>query len=174
MPQAPIIIPIIITGILVGTIAASKGTMVKRKKLLLASLLSGILNVVNAYLLILLTPARSFPSQFTGTAQSAYRYRGGGGANSQLLLLISSFLVGFLIPLAVIGIGMLYARRKAGKGVDEESGKDELDFLKEDDSEKEEDTGKEEDTEELFKKDSKKESKKDSKKDLKQDYDEEF
>ncbi|MFI5448720.1 MAG: hypothetical protein ACHQ03_02985 [Candidatus Bathyarchaeia archaeon] len=176
MPQAPIIIPIIITGILVGTIAASKGTMVKRKKLLLASLLSGILNVVNAYLLILLTPARTFQyqGQFTGTAQSTYRYRGGGGANSQLLLLISSFIVGFLIPLAVIGIGMLYARRKAGKGFDEEGGKDDLDFLKEDDSEKEEDSEKVEDTEELFKKDSKKESKKDSKKDLKQDYDEEF
>ena len=148
--------------------------MVKRKKLLLASLLSGILNVVNAYLLILLTPARTFQyqGQFTGTATSTYRYRG-GGANTQVLLLISSFIVGFLIPLAVIGIGMLYARRKAGKGLDE-GGKDELDFLKEDDSEKEEDSEKVEDTEELFKKDSKKESKKDSKKDLKQDYDEEF
>lgn len=179
MPQAPIIIPIIITGILVGTIAASKGELVKRKKLLLASLLSGILNVVNAYLLILLTPARSFQyqgqfqGQFTGTAQSTYRYRGGGGANTQLLLLVSSFIVGFLIPLAVIGIGMLYARRKAGKEFSEESGEDELDALR-DDSEKQEDDEKVEDTEELFKKDSKKESKKDSKKDLKQDYDEEF
>jgi hypothetical protein len=186
MPQAPIIIPIIITGILVGSIAASKGEMVKRKKLLSASLLSGILNVVNAYLLILLTPARSFSGysgqysgQFTGTATSAYR-RGGGGANSQLLLLISSFIIGFLIPLVIIGIGMLYARRKAKaeKGFDEESGEDELDALKEDseeeDTEKQEDTEKEEDTEELFKKDSKKDSKKGSKKDLKQDYDEEF
>jgi hypothetical protein len=189
MPQAPIIIPIIITGILVGTIAASKGEMVKRKKLLLSSLLSGILNVANAYLLILLTPARSgysggysgqYSGQFSGTAQSAYRYRG-GGANSQLLLIVSSFVVGFLLPLVIIGIGMLYARRKAKAemGFDEESGEDELDALREDsdqeeDTEKEEDSGKEEDTEELFKKDSKKDSKKGSKKDLKQDYDEEF
>src|SRR5208337_2684305 len=175
---------IIITGILVGTVAASKGTMVKRKKLLSASLLSGILNVVNAYLLILLTPARTysgqFQGQFTGTAQSTYR-RSGGGANSQLLLIISSFIVGFLIPLVIIGIGMLYARHKIGKeGFDQESGEDELDALreegskKEEGSEKEEDSGKEEDTEELFKRDSKKDSKKGSKKDLKQDYDEEF
>ncbi len=186
MPSTPIIIPIIITGVLVGTIAASKGEMVKRKKLLSASLLSGILNVVNAYLLILLTPARTYSGQysgqFSGTAQSAYRARaGGGGANTQLLLIISSFIVGFLIPLVIIGIGMLYARRKIGKeGIDEGSGEDELDALreegseKEEDSEKEGDSGKEEDTEELFKKDSKKDSKKGSKKDLKQDYDEEF
>jgi hypothetical protein len=174
MPQAPIIIPIIITGILVGTIAASKGQMVKRKKLLLASLLSGILNTANAYLLILLTPART-PSQFQGqfqsvttTAQTTYRYRGGGG-NYQLMLVISSFIVGFLIPLAVIGISMLYARRKAGKGTDEENGGDEIDALREENG-----AEKEEDTEDLFKKDSKKGSKNDSKKDLKQDSDEEF
>src|SRR5208282_4999899 len=185
MPSTPIIIPIIITGVLVGTIAASKGEIVKRKKLLSASLLSGILNVVNAYLLILLTPARSgysgqYSGQFSGTAQSAYRARG-GGANTQLLLIISSFIVGFLIPLVIIGIGMLYARHKIGKeGFDQESGEDELDALreegskKEEGSEKEEDSGKEEDTEELFKRDSKKDSKKGSKKDLKQDYDEEF
>ena len=181
MPQAPIIIPIIITGILVGTIAASKGEMVKRKKLLLASLLSGILNVANAYLLILLTPARSgfsgYSGQYSGQSSGQFsgtyaRYRG-GGANSQLLLLVSSFIVGFLLPLVIIGIGMLYARRKAGKEFGEESGEDELDALRED-SDQEEDSGKEEDTEELFKKDSKKESKKSSKKDLKQDYDEEF
>jgi len=164
MPQAPIIIPIIITGILVGKIAASKGQMVKRKKLLLASLASGILNTANAYLLILLTPSRSsqfqgqFQSQFTTTAQTTYRYRGGGG-NYQLMLVVSSFIVGFLIPLAVIGISMLYARRKAGKGVDEENGKDEIDALRE------------ENNEELFKEES---SKKESKKDLKQDSDEEF
>jgi len=164
MPQAPIIIPIIITGILVGTIAASKGQMVKRKKLLLASLLSGILNTANAYLLILLTPSRSsqfqgqFQTQFTTSAQTTYRYRGGGG-NYQLMLVISSFIVGFLIPLAVIGISMLYARRKAGKGMDEENDKDEIDALRE------------ENNEELFKEES---SKKESKKDLKQDSDEEF
>jgi|GEM_PF-730014 len=172
MPQAPIIIPIIITGLLVGSIGASKGEMVKRKKLLSASALSGVLNCANAYLLILLTPARSayqgqFSGQFSGTSQSAYRYRG-SGANSQLLLMVSSFVVGFLIPLVIIGIGMLYVRHKVGKQYDEENGEDEIDALRED-------TGKEEeDTEELFKNNSKKDSKKDSKKNLKQDYDEEF
>jgi hypothetical protein len=178
MPQAPIIIPIIITGLLVGTIAASKGEMIKRKKLLSISLLSGILNVANAYLLILLAPARSayqgqfqgqFQSQSTTTGQSTFRYRGGGG-NYQLLLLVSSFIVGFLIPLAIIGIGMLYAKRKAGKSFDE-GGEDEIDSLKQDSEE--EDVENEEDTEELFK-NSKKRLNKDSKKDLKQDYDEEF
>ena len=75
------------------------------------------------------------------------------------MLVISSFIVGFLIPLAVIGISMLYARRKAGKRLDEENGKDEIDALRE------------ENNEELFKEES---SKKESKKDLKQDSDEEF
>ena len=54
---------------------------------------------------------------------------------------------------------MLYARRKAGKRLDEENGKDEIDALRE------------ENNEELFKEES---SKKESKKDLKQDSDEEF
>ena len=58
MPQIPIILPMIILGLVVGSILKSQSPKISRKKLASASLGAGLLNSIHAYLLYLLTPAQ--------------------------------------------------------------------------------------------------------------------
>lgn len=112
MPQAPIIIPIIIVGITLGSLLASQKRTLSKKKLAGASLLSGILNFGNAFLVYQLAPPPTFTR--TGGTQVS-QFRAAASAGSEYIFFFSSFLVGVLVPLATIGIAILYARHKAGK-----------------------------------------------------------
>lgn len=117
MPQPSMIIPIVIVGILVGSILVSKDTKITRKRLLYASLLSGVLNTAYGYLLYQIYPPRTFTPRagttFTGggTFAGGGTFTGGGAASgAQLEFLVGSFLAGFLVVLVTIGIALVYAR----------------------------------------------------------------
>ena len=124
MPQPSIIVPIIVTGVLVGSMLTAKKKMT-RKRLLYGSLVSGALNAAYGYVLYLVAP----PTPFRGGGFTGGGFAGAGGGfagraagGSEVGFLISSFLAGFLFVLAVIGVALLYARyRKSPEEAEEAS-----------------------------------------------------
>jgi cytochrome bd-type quinol oxidase subunit 2 len=128
MPTAPIIIPVIVAGITLGSLLASESHKITKKKLLGTSLVSGLLNVANAYAIYLLFPPPSF-SRFSGGGT----FTGGGGgftgggtafrsaASSPISFLVLSFITGFLIVLVIVEVALFYARRKSGQSEEEET-----------------------------------------------------
>jgi formate hydrogenlyase subunit 3/multisubunit Na+/H+ antiporter MnhD subunit len=107
MPQIPIIIPVIVAGITVGSVIKSQSPRISRRKLMSASLVAGLLNAINAYVVDSLSPRQTFAGVSFSVPQTSW-----------IVFVVASFIGGFLIVLAVLGIAMIYARR--GKGAEEE------------------------------------------------------
>jgi len=118
MPQLPIIIPIIVTGLLVGSVLRNPGRGISKRKLGGASVLSGVLNGVGAYVVNLLMPQ---PTTFVFRGGATANFTGFAAVrqNSELVFYISSIVVGILIPLVIVGIAML--RTRGGQGGGEEA-----------------------------------------------------
>jgi FtsH-binding integral membrane protein len=108
MPQIPIIVPLIVVGLVVGSMLKSKSPKISRKRLASASLVAGLLNSIHAYLLYLLTPTRTAAS-FGGAATGAPP-TGGLASTSEWAFVAASFLSAFLMVLLVFGIAMVYVR----------------------------------------------------------------
>jgi len=108
MPQLPVLIPIIVTGLLVGSVMRNPSRRISKKRLGGVSLLSGLLNGGQAYLVNLLTPQPT--STFLRTTVSATVRQ-----TSEMVFIVSSVLAGILIPLAIVGIAMLYSRGRRGE-----------------------------------------------------------
>ena len=107
MPQIPIIIPVIVAGIAVGSVIKSQTPRISRRKLMSASLVAGLLNAINAYVVDSLSPRQTFVAANFTVPQTSW-----------IVFVVASFIGGFLIVLAVLGIAMMYARR--GKGAEQE------------------------------------------------------
>ena len=142
MPTAPIIIPVIVAGITLGSLLVSEKRKMTKKKVLGISLISGLLNTANAYLVYLLFPPPTF-SRFTGGGtftgggfggggfagggSTAFQFRAAAGGGGQTSFLALSFITGFLIVLAIVGIALFYARWKTGRTEEEEEPEEKLD-----------------------------------------------
>lgn len=113
MPQEPMIIPIIIAGITLGSLLASETHRLSKKKLVGVSLLSGALNAANAFLVYQLMP----PPIFT---RGATQFRAAATAGSENTFYVSSFIAGILIVLAIVGIALIYARFRGPKPQEED------------------------------------------------------
>ncbi len=113
MPQIPIIVPLIVVGLVVGSMLKSKSPKISRKRLASASLVAGLLNSIHAYLLYLLTPTRTAASA-TGAPTGGPPLQG-LASTSVGAFVTSSFLAAFLIVLLVIGIAMAYVRIRRGE-----------------------------------------------------------
>jgi hypothetical protein len=113
MPQIPIIVPLIVVGLVVGSMLKSKSPKISRKRLASASLVAGLLNSIHAYLLYLLTPTRTAASA-TGAPTGGPPLQGLASTSGGTFV-ASSFLAAFLIVLLVIGIAMAYARVRRGE-----------------------------------------------------------
>ena len=132
MPTTPIIIPLIIAALVLGSLLAAKTRKYSKRKLLQTSLLGGLLNAANAFIVYTLFPptfsrfaggnfaggSQTFTGTFTGGA-AAFQSRSAGGAGGETSFILTSFIAGFLIVLAVVGLALWYARRKAGKTEEE-------------------------------------------------------
>lgn len=107
MPQVPIIIPVIVLGILFGSLIKAGKKSIPKRRLLIASLVSGALNSAQAYLLTLITPRTTFSNGSTASR----------AAQSTLGLgfFLESFLTGFLLVLVVMAIAAVYLRVR-GRG----------------------------------------------------------
>ena len=134
MPQPPIVLPIIITGLTLGSILASQTKTISKKKLAGISLVSGLLNSAYAYVLYELSPPPTFSrAGFTGTQ---FRVQ----TSSEPGFIISSFVTGFIFVIAVCGIAILYARFRSKKEHEEDDVEDEKTSGNEDELDKLEDT----------------------------------
>jgi len=87
-----------------------------KKRLGIASVISGLLNGAQAYLVNYLMPqptfrtgAATFPGAGTFTGAAGVRQTG------ELTFTISSILVGILIPLVILGIAMFRSRSKSSE-----------------------------------------------------------
>jgi len=90
------------------------GKELKKKRLLTASLVSGLLNAGYGYVLYKVAPPTTFRGGYTGGGAG---FTGGGAGfagraagGTELEFVISSFIVGFLFVLVIIGIALAYAR----------------------------------------------------------------
>jgi uncharacterized membrane protein len=122
MPTAPIIIPLIIAGLMMGSLLASQTRKFSKRKLLGVSVVAGLLNMANAYLVYTLFPPTTFTrfsgGGFTGGSPGGYQFRG-AGAGSEGSFLILSFITGLVIVVAVVGIALVYGRHKVGLSEEE-------------------------------------------------------
>lgn len=80
-----------------------------------ASLVAGLLNAIYAYVVNSLSPQQTFARGNFGATQTA---NFSVPQTSWIVFVVASFIGGFLIVLAVLGIAMIYARR--GKEAEEE------------------------------------------------------
>ena len=134
MPTTPTVIPLIVAGLMLGSLLVSEKRKVSKKKLLGISLLGGLLNAANAFIVYTLFPPTTF-SRFAGgnfgggafaggtfTGASTFQFRGGAaGATSESSFILLSFITGLLIVIVVVGVALLYVRYKAGH-TEEETG----------------------------------------------------
>ncbi|MGD0421902.1 MAG: hypothetical protein ABSA92_00435 [Candidatus Bathyarchaeia archaeon] len=147
MPQPPIVLPIIITGLTLGSILASQAKTISKKKFAAIALLSGLLNSAYAFLLYTLSPPPTFSrAGFTGsTGYTGAQFRVQTGSETSFI--ISSFITGLIFFIAVCGIALAYAkfRGKKDKEEGEELG-DDKDGNEDEKALSDEDLGKLEDT----------------------------
>ena len=98
----------------------NSGRGVSKRKLGGASVLSGVLNGVEAYVANLLAPQPTTTTFFRAGATANFTAFAAVRQNSELVFYISSIVVGILIPLVIVGIAMFYSRGRQGGGEEEE------------------------------------------------------
>jgi hypothetical protein len=107
--------------LLVGSAMKNRDQRLSKKRLGASSVLSGVLNGAQAYLVTFLSPQTTFSRQTTFTGQTTFFQTSATAAaalrqTSELVFAISSILVGILIPLLIVGIGLFFSR---GSGEEE-------------------------------------------------------
>lgn len=107
MPQLPVIIPLIVIGISFGSLLKSEKAKISLRRVMIWSLVAGLLNAVNAYAVYLLTPQPTFGgATFARTTTTTATY---------IPFTAASFLAGFIIVAAVFGIARVVSRRHQGE-----------------------------------------------------------
>jgi len=109
MPEIPIIVPLIVVGLVVGSILKSKDPTISKKKLGSASLVAGLLNSVYAYLMYSLVPTQ-IAAGAAGVPQGGPAMPTGLASTSVVSFTAASFLAAFLLVLLVLGVAAIYAR----------------------------------------------------------------
>lgn len=107
MPALPTIVPIIIVGIMVGSLLKSEKPKISFRRVVLSALVAGALNAAWAYSEIILTPQ---PTSFGTTATAFLAAR----SVSPLAFSGASFLAAFLIVLAVFVVAAVFLRVRGG------------------------------------------------------------
>jgi len=151
MPTIPTVIPLIVAGVVLGSLLVSEKRKISKKKLLGVSLLGGLLNAANALIVYMLFPPPTTFSRFAGgnfgggafaggtfTGSSTFQFRGAAaGATSETSFIALSFITGLLVVIVVVGSALAYVRYKTPKSEEEpeESEKEEQEDLEETENE---------------------------------------
>ena len=106
MPQFPIVVPVIILGITVGSLLRGRSSKISKRKFAFATLSAGLLNVAYAYAFLLLFPY-SPPTTTFGRTFAVTQI-------SEPVFLSASFLVAVILVAAVLGIAQVYSRLRGG------------------------------------------------------------
>ncbi len=104
MPVFPIIVPLVLTGILIGYILRTTNVHIGRRLMALGSLLGGVGNVVNAAILFLFQNQTAVATDIRPYARQA--------TLSPVLFLVLSFVVGVLTVLLVLVPATIVQKRK--------------------------------------------------------------
>jgi uncharacterized membrane protein YozB (DUF420 family) len=108
MPQISVIIPVIVAGLVVGSLIKSKSGAISNKRSVLASLAAGLFNGLYMYMVYSISPQPTFArGNFTVPS------------TSWVVLVVESILSGFLIVFAILGIAKVYARIRKGEEAEE-------------------------------------------------------
>ncbi len=107
MPQIPIIVPVIVLAMIVGSILRSKN-IPSKKKIAASSLLSGLLNAAYAFILNMVNPPQNLPQ---GSIQIL--------STSEVAFVSASFLTGVMMVLAVLAIAAIYLRLRGTEEIEE-------------------------------------------------------
>lgn len=110
MPQFPIVVPVIILGITLGSLLRTRNPTISKKKFVYATLAAGLLNVAYAYGYLLLFPTSTTTTRGTFTVRPI----------SETVFLTASFFVAVVLVVAVLGIALLYSRARGGGETEEE------------------------------------------------------
>jgi len=110
MPQISVIIPVIVAGLVVGSLIKSKSGAISNKRLVSASLAAGLLNGLYMYAVYSISPQPTFA-----------RVNFAAPSTSWVVLVVGSVLSGFLIVFAILGIAKAYARIRKGEETEEPS-----------------------------------------------------
>lgn len=115
MAQVPVIVPMIVTGIILGYFMAKSGfklTRVTLKKWILASIVAAIGNAAYAAALYMMTPSQIPSQRFPGAGQVSAGRPGLSFVPVTLESFVaSSFVLGFLLVLGVVGVAWVSSRR---------------------------------------------------------------
>jgi ABC-type siderophore export system fused ATPase/permease subunit len=106
MPQFPIVVPVIILGLTLGSLLRGRSSKISKKKFAYATLSAGLLNVAYAYAFLQLFPY-SPPTTTFGRSFAVAQI-------SEPVFLIASFLVAVILVAAVLGIAQIYSRARGG------------------------------------------------------------
>ena len=106
MPQFPIVVPVIILGLTLGSLLRGKSSKISKKKFAYATLSAGLLNVAYAYAFLLLFPY-SPPTTTFGRTLAVTQI-------PEPEFLSASFLVAVILVAAVLGIAQIYSRVRGG------------------------------------------------------------
>ena len=117
MPQFPIVIPVIVLGIAVGSLLRSKSSRISKKLFAYAALAAGLLNVAYAYAFLLLFPSSTPTFAATSTRANFAAF----SQISEPVFLSASFLVAILMVIAVLGVAQIYIRLRKGGESEEAS-----------------------------------------------------
>ena len=116
MPQISVIIPVIIAGLVVGSLIKSKSGAISNKRLVSASLVAGLLNGLYVYVVYSISPQPTFArGNFTVPTTGNFTVP----STSWVVLVVGSVLSGFLIVFAILGIAKVYARIRKGEETEE-------------------------------------------------------
>jgi len=110
MPQISVVIPVIVAGLVVGSLIKSRSGAISNKRLVSASLAAGLLNGLYMYAVYSISPQPTFA-----------RVNFAAPSTSWVVLVVGSVLSGFLIVFAILGIAKAYARIRKGEETEEPS-----------------------------------------------------
>jgi hypothetical protein len=110
MPQISVVIPVIVAGLVVGSLIKSKSGAISNKRLVSASLAAGLVNGLYMYAVYSISSQPTFA-----------RVNFAAPSTSWVVLVVGSVLSGFLIVFAILGIAKAYARIRKGEETEEPS-----------------------------------------------------
>jgi prolipoprotein diacylglyceryltransferase len=124
-PELPMILPLLFTGVLVGSLLRKTNVGISRKTILLGSLFGGLGNLVHAAVLTMFMgqgtnppTSTAFPGQMTRPTFAA------ASATSSTFnlptFLTTSFIIGLLVVLVVLAMAALTVRLRGRVKSDEE------------------------------------------------------
>jgi len=115
MPGIPIIVPVIVLGLLFGSMIRPGKRSIAKKRFIVASVVSGVANSGYAYVLTVVSPPGQLASNLPSVVSNSQ------STTAELVFVATSFLAGFLLVLAVLAVAAIYLRLRGPETLEEQA-----------------------------------------------------